>query len=472
MAKKKAKKKATKSSAKKSLKLRKKPLRDLPARRDEGQGRADASLSPSQQAALKSTDDNSRCSRPRMSPWGRPCRLLARAKPPRSGRRMSRVLLISMPWDQLEHPPIQLASCTRCSSATASAPRCAVSGWTSSITAWPPPPTGRRASGSAWPTTISSWSCRATSGSATGSSPSPRRTATPGTSDGCASIRSPERDIDVARRFRALVPSFLDRCAETLAAAAPAVVGFTTGAQQTARLAGAGPAPQGSPARPPHRLRRRQLPGPDGRGAAPRVSLGGRRRPRRGRARAARAREGPPGRRPVPPAARAVLPRRRALGGRPRRRDPVALDDVPTPRYDDYFDAARARRPRPPRCRPGVTLLYESARGCWWGATSHCTFCGISDQALAFRSKRPERVVQELLELTAALRHDAVPGGRLHPRPALLPRGAAPPARRGRRPPDVLRDQGQPHQGRRAAAARGGLRRRSRPGSRASATRS
>jgi hypothetical protein len=51
MAKKKAKKKATKGSAKKSLKLRKKPLRDLPAKKKVKGG--DASLSPSQQAALK-----------------------------------------------------------------------------------------------------------------------------------------------------------------------------------------------------------------------------------------------------------------------------------------------------------------------------------------------------------------------------------------------------------------------------------
>jgi hypothetical protein len=56
MAKKKPKKKATKASAKRSLKLRKKPLRDLPAKKKSTKvkGGADVSLSPSQQAALKS----------------------------------------------------------------------------------------------------------------------------------------------------------------------------------------------------------------------------------------------------------------------------------------------------------------------------------------------------------------------------------------------------------------------------------
>ena len=50
------KKKAKKSSTKKSLKLRKKPLRDLPAKKKSAKvkGGADVSLSPSQQAALKS----------------------------------------------------------------------------------------------------------------------------------------------------------------------------------------------------------------------------------------------------------------------------------------------------------------------------------------------------------------------------------------------------------------------------------
>jgi hypothetical protein len=76
MAKKKAKKKATKSSARKSLKLRKKPLRDLPARKKSTKvkGGADVSLSPSQQAALTSqTKPTSRCNRA--------CRIPARPSP-------------------------------------------------------------------------------------------------------------------------------------------------------------------------------------------------------------------------------------------------------------------------------------------------------------------------------------------------------------------------------------------------------
>ena len=47
-----AKKKAKKSPAKKSLKLRKKPLRDLPAKKKVKGGAAISTLSPSQLAAL------------------------------------------------------------------------------------------------------------------------------------------------------------------------------------------------------------------------------------------------------------------------------------------------------------------------------------------------------------------------------------------------------------------------------------
>ena len=49
-----AKKKAKKSPAKKSLKLRKKPLRDLPAKKKVKGGGDISTLSPSQLAALKS----------------------------------------------------------------------------------------------------------------------------------------------------------------------------------------------------------------------------------------------------------------------------------------------------------------------------------------------------------------------------------------------------------------------------------
>ncbi len=69
------------------------------------------------------------------------------------------------------------------------------------------------------------------------------------------------------------------------------------------------------------------------------------------------------------------------------------MDGLPDPDYDDYFAAVR-RSPLGPQLKP--SLLIESARGCWWGAKSHCTFCGLNGSTMAFRSKSASRVYQEL----------------------------------------------------------------------------
>ena len=47
-----------------------------------------------------------------------------------------------------------------------------------------------------------------------------------------------------------------------------------------------------------------------------------------------------------------------------------------------------------------MTIPFESARGCWWGAKHHCTFCGLNGQTISFRSKSSGRVLGELAELT------------------------------------------------------------------------
>ena len=57
------------------------------------------------------------------------------------------------------------------------------------------------------------------------------------------------------------------------------------------------------------------------------------------------------------------------------------------PDFDDYFGAAQA----PSYCDTVVRLSAESSRGCWWGAKSHCTFCGLNGGTMAFRAKSAER---------------------------------------------------------------------------------
>ncbi|HAX44919.1 MAG TPA: RiPP maturation radical SAM C-methyltransferase [Bryobacteraceae bacterium] len=73
------------------------------------------------------------------------------------------------------------------------------------------------------------------------------------------------------------------------------------------------------------------------------------------------------------------------------------LDDLPLPDYSDYFrdlnDSTLAAEVTP-------ALLFETSRGCWWGAKSHCTFCGLNGAGMAFRSKSAPRALDELLTLS------------------------------------------------------------------------
>jgi len=83
-------------------------------------------------------------------------------------------------------------------------------------------------------------------------------------------------------------------------------------------------------------------------------------------------------------------------GQAPGRTSVKAMDGVPTPDYDDYFrqlDLLSIGQ----RIEPG--LLLESSRGCWWGALHHCTFCGLNGTGMAYRSKSPERTLQDFSRL-------------------------------------------------------------------------
>jgi ribosomal peptide maturation radical SAM protein 1 len=74
--------------------------------------------------------------------------------------------------------------------------------------------------------------------------------------------------------------------------------------------------------------------------------------------------------------------------------EPVkCMDKLPIPDFTDYFDQVREA----PLLRElSINLQIETSRGCWWGAKSHCTFCGLNGDTMAFRSKSPERVFDEL----------------------------------------------------------------------------
>ena len=69
------------------------------------------------------------------------------------------------------------------------------------------------------------------------------------------------------------------------------------------------------------------------------------------------------------------------------------LDALPVPDYAPFFDQLRSS---PIVGGVAPVQLVETARGCWWGERSHCTFCGLNGATMAFRSKSPDRVVEEI----------------------------------------------------------------------------
>ena len=70
-----------------------------------------------------------------------------------------------------------------------------------------------------------------------------------------------------------------------------------------------------------------------------------------------------------------------------------------SPDYDDYFEQLGRINPAAASDFSRI-LLYESARGCWWGEKHHCTFCGLNAQSMKFRAKQPEQVLEELRDLS------------------------------------------------------------------------
>jgi len=78
---------------------------------------------------------------------------------------------------------------------------------------------------------------------------------------------------------------------------------------------------------------------------------------------------------------------------------PINLDESPTPDFDDYFNDLDELKSNHQVEVEAQTLPVESSRGCWWGQLAHCTFCGIDDETMKYRSKSPERTKSMLSTL-------------------------------------------------------------------------
>jgi ribosomal peptide maturation radical SAM protein 1 len=81
------------------------------------------------------------------------------------------------------------------------------------------------------------------------------------------------------------------------------------------------------------------------------------------------------------------------------------MEALPYPDYDDFFEQWNTSRVRK---KLSPILLFESSRGCWWGAKHHCTFCGLNGMTMAFRSKPARRAMDELAYLTKRYRVSSV----------------------------------------------------------------
>jgi magnesium-protoporphyrin IX monomethyl ester (oxidative) cyclase len=64
----------------------------------------------------------------------------------------------------------------------------------------------------------------------------------------------------------------------------------------------------------------------------------------------------------------------------------VALD------YDSFLADLEGTFPGE-KVRPH--LLFETSRGCWWGAKAHCTFCGLNGSTMSHRAMSPERALAQ-----------------------------------------------------------------------------
>ena len=67
------------------------------------------------------------------------------------------------------------------------------------------------------------------------------------------------------------------------------------------------------------------------------------------------------------------------------------LDGLAVPDFSDFFAQL------PPGWRQDQFMLpFETSRGCWWGERSHCIFCGLNGDGMAYRAKSPERAIAEV----------------------------------------------------------------------------
>ena len=83
-----------------------------------------------------------------------------------------------------------------------------------------------------------------------------------------------------------------------------------------------------------------------------------------------------------------------------------SLDDLPYPDFQDFFKQRAALASVSEGTRP--ILVFETARGCWWGQKNQCTFCGLNGTSMGFRSKTQKRAYEELKYLASKFSNEVL----------------------------------------------------------------
>jgi ribosomal peptide maturation radical SAM protein 1 len=79
----------------------------------------------------------------------------------------------------------------------------------------------------------------------------------------------------------------------------------------------------------------------------------------------------------------------------------INMNESPAPDYDSFFIERERVRARTGHVFNIEYLPFEGSRGCWWGQKNHCLFCGINSELMSFREKDIDRVIHEMVSLSA-----------------------------------------------------------------------
>jgi ribosomal peptide maturation radical SAM protein 1 len=77
----------------------------------------------------------------------------------------------------------------------------------------------------------------------------------------------------------------------------------------------------------------------------------------------------------------------------------IKLDESPEPDFDDFFiDLEKLNTEEQIKIKWKM-LPIETSRGCWWGQTNHCVFCGIDDETMKYRQRSMDNTLRLLNNL-------------------------------------------------------------------------